>query len=102
MTSRKPYAEGERKERNDRSRNEAKSYMEPWSVDEVELLESEWTTKIEDLTALASLLGRTVEACRQKHYELTKLPNRVVQAKESLNKVNTWSGGFTSLEDMGF
>lgn len=102
MATKKPYAEGERKERNDRSRNEAKSYMEPWSQEEVELLEDQWTTKIDDLEALASLLGRTVEACRQKHYELAKLPNRVVQVKESLNKVNTWTGGFTSLEDMGF
>lgn len=100
MTSRKPYAEGERKERNDRSRNEAKSYMEPWSADEVELLESEWTTKIEDLTALASLLGRTVEACRQKHYDLGKQPERVAEKK--LETVSKWTKGFTSLKDMGF
>lgn len=100
MTSRKPYAEGERKERNDRSRNEAKSYMEPWSADEVELLESEWTTKIEDLTALASLLGRTVEACRQKHYDLGKQPERVAEKK--LETVSKWTKGFTSLEEMGY
>lgn len=100
MTSRKTYAEGERKERNDRSRNEAKSYMEPWSADEVELLESEWTTKIEDLTALASLLGRTVEACRQKHYDLGKQPERVAEKK--LETVSKWTKGFTSLEEMGY
>lgn len=102
MPTKKPYAKGERKARNDLSRNEAKSYMEPWGAEEVEVLESLWSAKTADLEALAALLGRTVEACRQKHYELAKLPNRVVQVKESLNKVNTWTGGFTSLEDMGF
>lgn len=98
---RKPYAEGERKKRNDLSRNEAKSYMEPWSADEVELLESEWTTKVKDLEALASLLGRTVEACRQKHYELSKNPTQVVSERK-LETVDKWTKGFTSLEDMGY
>lgn len=99
MTKRYDYSE--RQQLNERSRNEAKHYMEPWSADEVELLESEWTTKDEDLEALASLLGRTVEACRQKHYDLRKNPT-VVVAKESLQKVDKWSKGFTSLEDMGY
>lgn len=100
MPTKKPYAKGERKARNDLSRNEAKSYMEPWGAEEVEVLESLWSAKTADLEALAALLGRTVEACRQKHYDLAKQPHRVAQ--ESLEKVDKWTKGFTSLEDMGF
>lgn len=97
----KRYDYSERQQLNERSRNEAKHYMEPWSADEVELLESEWTTKEEDLVALANLLGRTVEACRQKHYDLKK--NRAtVTAKTSLQAADKWTKGFTSLEDMGY
>lgn len=94
-----------RQELNDRSRNDAENYMERWSVEEVELLESEWTTKEDDLEALASLLGRTVEACRQKHYDLNRRQQSPVvekKAKEALGKVDKWSKGFTSLEEMGF
>jgi hypothetical protein len=89
-----------RKVRNDRSRNEAKAHQERWSETEVAMLEELWTTDEADLIALAALLERTVEACRQKHYELSKLPERVAQDK--LQKVDKWTKGFTSLEDMGY
>lgn len=90
-----------RRERNDRSRNEAKHNAERWTEAEVEVLQSEWTTVTQDLEALASLLGRTVEACRQKHYELNRSPEQVA-AEEKLNRVGAWTKGFTSLEDMGY
>lgn len=96
----KVYHYKERQERNERSRNEAKAHLERWSENEVATLQEMWTTDKEDLEALANLLGRTVEACRQKHYELSQLPERV--ASEKLKKVDKWTKGFTSLEDMGF
>lgn len=90
----------ERKQRNEKSRNEAVANAERWSEAEVEVLEEMWTYNPTDLIALAALLGRTVEACRQKHYELAKQPERV--AVEKLKTVDKWSKGFTSLEDMGY
>jgi len=100
MTKKKAYDYRERQTRNDRSRSEAENFMEPWTVEEVETLEKEWDTDPVVLEALASLLGRTVEACRQKHYDLRKRPEAVVE--EKLRKVDKWTKGFTSLEDMGY
>lgn len=97
----KKYDYTERQERNDRSRNEAKNFMEPWDETEVELLEKEWSTDAVVLEALASLLGRTVEACRQKHYDLKKNRPEAV-AMEKLKTVDKWTKGFTSLADMGY
>lgn len=96
----KVYDYTERQRRNDQSRNEAKNYMERWDETEVATLQELWTTDKDELEALASLLGRTVEACRQKHYELSQQPDRV--AAEKLKKIDKWSQGFTSLADMGF
>jgi hypothetical protein len=90
----------QRKTVNERSRNEAVANAERWSQVEVETLETLWTTEEEDLVALAALLGRTVEACRQKHYEIQKRPEQVVT--EKLKKVDRWTQGFTSLQDMGY
>src|SRR5688572_24173738 len=94
------YDYTERQRRNDQSRNEAKSHAERWDETEAETLEELWTTDEADLVALAALLGRTVEACRQKHYDLSKQPDRV--AEKALKKVDKWAKGFTSLEDMGY
>jgi hypothetical protein len=90
----------QRKAVNEKSRNEAVANAERWSAVEVETLETLWTTDEEDLIALAALLGRTVEACRQKHYDLSKQPERV--AVEKVQQVSKWSKGFTSLESMGY
>jgi hypothetical protein len=90
----------QRKAVNEKSRNEAVANAERWSQVEVETLETLWTTDEEDLVALAALLGRTVESCRQKHYELAKQPERVVA--EKLKTVDKWTKGFTSLESMGY
>lgn len=98
--SKKPYVYEPRKTRNELSRNEAKAHLERWDETEVATLLELWTTEEEDLIALASLLGRTVEACRQKFYDVQKRPEAVVEAK--LKKVDRWTQGFTSLEDMGY
>jgi hypothetical protein len=98
--SKKPYLYKPRQERNEKSRNEAKAHMERWDETEVATLLELWTTDEADLIALASLLGRTVEACRQKFYDVQKRPETVVEDK--LQRVDKWTKGFTSLEDMGY
>lgn len=42
-----------------------------WTRDEVDFLVSEWSAAHDEgtLAAVAGLLGRTVEACRQRYYE---------------------------------
>jgi hypothetical protein len=90
-----------RKTLNEKSRNTAVKDRELWSANEVEWLESFWSAEEGELEALAVVLGRTVEACRQKHYELRKHAERVAATK-SLKKADTWTKGFTSLDEMGF
>lgn len=97
--SKKPYNYEPRKQRNEQSRNLATKDHELWSEQEVEILENFWDEA--DVVDIAATLGRTVEACRQKHWELTKRPARVV-AEEKVAQLGTWSGGFTSLDDMGY
>jgi hypothetical protein len=54
--------------RNDESRNKAEHYAEPWSREELDFLLT-WEGGEDDLAAMAELLGRTIEACRQRFYE---------------------------------
>lgn len=57
---------------NEASRQHAGHHSEPWSATELELL-AEWDGSSEtDLADLAELLGRTIEACRQKFYTSRK------------------------------
>lgn len=86
----------QRKAVNEKSRDDAENYQERWSEDEVQRLEENWS--IEGLEALAAQLGRTVEACRQKHYDL----NRVRDIKKSSAPLSAWTRGFTSLDEMGY
>lgn len=51
------------------SRGQAAHHAEPWTEDELEQLEGYWDGTEETLAEIARLLGRTVEACRQKHYQ---------------------------------
>lgn len=82
-----------RRQVNEQSRNEADNFRELWSSTEVELLEESWgKATLEDI---AAALGRTVEACRQKHYDLRK-------TAEVVAPISQWSRGFTSLADMGY
>jgi hypothetical protein len=82
---------------NDQSRNQADKHREFWEAAEIELLEEAWST--EPLEEIAAVLERTVEACRQKHYDLKHV--RQAGRKETA-KLNAWSKGFTSLADMGY
>ena len=82
--------EEDRKQRNDLSRNAAKHHGEPWTSEETEILAELWDRTEESLEEIAALLGRTVEACRQKFY----YPNgqqRVVAPPRAY-----WSVGFCS------
>lgn len=108
MTEDKPrhkkYTE-ERKVHNDASLNKAEHHTEIWDAEEVSLLEGCWGSV--PLEEIAETLGRTIEACRQKHYtigEAMKVRAKNERRKEAnASKAATlWEKGFTSLEDMGF
>lgn len=88
-----------RQARNEKSRNTAEKDRELWSADEVEFLLAFFDP--DDLDDLAASLGRTVEATRQKFYDLRRNEKRVV-AEKKVRELGKWSGGFTSLADMGY
>lgn len=101
----KSYAE--RRAANEESLGGAEHHAERWSSEELEVLVACFTTDPEGLATLAEQLGRTVEACRQRYYlhqsGKTKASEKAEKkAAETLTRVNTWAGGFTSLEDMGY
>lgn len=83
-----------RKAKNEDSRRDADKDREFWTPEEVVLLEENWNTT--PLEEIAVRLGRTIEACRQKHYMLEQRGTRAVAP------VTQWAKGFTSLEDMGY
>ena len=58
----------ERLRRNDESRRNATHHTMPWCSDELEVLLM-WDKSEPELIAIAELLGRTIEACRQRWYE---------------------------------
>jgi hypothetical protein len=78
--SAKPHAE--RLARNDESRNKAGHHREPWSVDEVDFL-MQWDPAEGDgdLIIIAECLGRTIEACRQRFYEVKRGEVHVFRSK---------------------
>lgn len=93
----------ERKMRNDASRGGAEHHAEDWDAEEIALLEECWADiPIEEI---AETLGRTIEACRQKHYEIGQGRIRRARAAQSeatrrSAEADRWTRGFTSLEDM--
>lgn len=69
----KTYADRQRA--NDASRNQADHHTEPWADAELEVLRM-WNGHADsELDALAEVLGRTREACRQKFYLDRKEPS---------------------------
>ncbi len=89
-----------RREANEASRTTADAHREIWEAHEVELLEEGWAADEATLPEIAELLGRTIEACRQKHYDLRTAKQRTTQRKSQNN--SKWDRGWTSLEDMGY
>lgn len=61
-----------REVRNDLSRRHADNHHQPWSDEEIETLMT-WSDlhSEEYLALIAEELGRTIEACRQRYYEIT-------------------------------
>jgi hypothetical protein len=70
-----PYIGSERQAQNDRSRNTATHHGEPWLDFEDDILLA-WSGLEAELVVAAELLGRTVEACRQR-YHLVRNHGRV-------------------------
>lgn len=90
-----------RREANDLSRATAEHHTEIWEQFEVDLLEECWGEEL--LEEIAETLGRTIEACRQKHYDLANAKQRTARTKRQKSGHNSqWDKGWTSLEDMGF
>lgn len=61
------YAGSDRQVRNDESRLHAEHHTEHWSRHEDEWL-ALWDGTERTLAELAEILGRTIEACRQRYY----------------------------------
>lgn len=81
----------------------AEHHQEEWSAEEVALLEGCWGEV--PLEEISETLGRTIEACRQFHYELgRKLTDRARKARQDAEQATRaeqiWTRGFTSLEEM--
>lgn len=92
-----------RRQANDESRNKAEAHGEIWEAYEIELLEEGWSYDEATLPEIAELLGRTIEACRQKHYDIGRRQQQTTRVKQAKTHHNTaWDRGWSSLEDMGF
>lgn len=92
-----------RREANELSRSKATAHHELWEEFEIELLEEGWEDDESTLPEVAELLGRTIEACRQKHYDLRKAQEtRGREARRKSHHNSQWDRGWSSLEDMGF
>jgi len=90
-----------RQEANEQSRETAEAHGEIWEAHEVDLLMECWSEAT--LEEIAETLSRTIEACRQKHYETLKSAERGARTKRAKSTQNSkWDRGWTSLEDMGF
>lgn len=72
---------------NDKSRNTAVHHGEPWTADEVELLMECWGDLPEH--EVAEALGRTIEACRQRWYEIKWGTKGCVQSKVTMTTTTT-------------
>ena len=81
----------ERKAVNEASRNRAKHHAEPWLGYEDELLLA-WDGSEDELIDLSEMLGRTIEACRQRFYVVRRNPGRrVVEHRETTTTTTTSS-----------
>ena len=97
------YDYTERQQANDASRTKATAHRELWEAFEIELLEEGWSDDESTLPEIAELLGRTIEACRQKHYDIRKnADRRAAEGRRKSHNNSAWDRGWTSLEDMGF
>jgi hypothetical protein len=85
--------DSERLRRNAESKETAEHDGEPWSSEELEQLIGYWDGTEETLAEIAELLGRTIEACRQRFYETQRIGYRVTVV-ETTTTVRGWLVGF--------
>lgn len=82
----------ERLNRNIKSRDKANHFAEEWSEDEVVFLMQEFAlakSHPEEEAVVAEILGRTIEACRQKFYQVRAGSTKVVRVKETTTRTIT-------------
>ena len=92
-----------RRTANEQSKTAAEHHGEIWEQHELELLEEAWEDDESTLPEVAELLGRTIEACREKHYTIRRGAIKSYRTKQAKSTKNSqWDRGWTSLEDMGF
>lgn len=79
--------DAERHRRNAASKAWADHDGEPWSGDEDTFLTTQWEGGEDELATIAELLGRTIEACRQRFYLARRGINHVVIRQETTTTV---------------
>lgn len=77
-------------ERNKESLAKADHHREPWSQEEIDLLLEFWPAGIDpqEEAEVAEALGRTIEACRQRRYEVL-WGKHVVRTKDTTTTTTT-------------
>lgn len=83
----KPHED--RLRRNDESRYRADNHAEQWTKEEDEFLQAFW--KDADEAEVAEILGRTIEACRQRFYIVRRgeVKSTVVERSDDSMEVGT-------------
>lgn len=85
--------------RNQESRQTAGRHQDAWTDDDLTFLRENFTTSAE-MVLVAELLGRTVEACRQKYYVGTAGTAGTKKADTRTPSQRRWDQGFTSFDDL--
>ena len=67
----------DRLRKNAESKTKAFHDKEPWSANEDEFLQVLWDGAEETLADIAELLGRTIEACRERYYKVRRMAHVV-------------------------
>ncbi len=88
------HDDAERLRRNAESKEHAEHDGEPWSSDELEQLHGYWDGTEDTLAEIAELLGRTIEACRQRYYETRRGHIRVQRTITVTETVKGWLVGY--------
>lgn len=78
---------------NEESRTRAGHHRQPWTANELEFLREMWDGSEETLHDISEILGRTVEACRQRYYYPEGEPVRPLCTRVS---APVWTIGFCS------
>lgn len=90
----RPGSYAERQAANEESKAWAEHDREPWSSEEQEQLVEYWDGSEETLVEIARLLGRTIEACRERYYKTLKSEgqNKVTRSVKIVTR--GWLVGF--------